>query len=1237
MTDKPKKPAMVDPIGNLRCASREEEALMVAIIVSFQRPYAEFKEDFLPTLLEYCDTKELANSNLMDLAKLNFLKGIRAAPRLNYYNGLMRAAKKAETEGTLTADDVQVLDKAFAVRPLTASRVTMNTRLGANGKIDYLEYILADDDFHEMQDFPRTTACLEDILKRTELSPAARDLATDMLVAKRPVVEAYDRAVSVIGSEKSQKTAMKTAFALDGDVTYAEAAIINCMRTGSLYHKGQAAFADASEKASFASMLAEGLHKLVINQGDHHMPLASIQAATLNFAERVAKHDRPVTRVEAQSAERAAELAANREKLAAQGAAKLDAETRRERERLLTIQKTLDRALKEQANARQAAYDAFMAEPQPYVLDAAADRVVRVLETQAASMGKNALPAQIILDAIEKAKPLLDRRDTGLSELGAQLLSPASLHSAVHAMGLEDSIRTIPRPAEPTLGDRSKRLRLQYNTSEAIEHAVDTMLADNQMALLVALQTRTAAQCKAYATDAKTVAANLHTLDEDPSRGINALKRTIGTEEEVQFLLSDETLRDSALDRLRTKLAERAAEVEKLSAKRRMLTVRVRQSIPPHIVANGEAEGEDAAQKTLEVWRKFLDRKYQGVLAIQPSEQGEGWIKVASVAHPEMATDLRQGVPHEEFVKAATRLAAQHANHEGHQSGTIEVQKTGIDDKVPAVWRRFLDAEYNGQFDFQESPRGEKWVAVRTIRHPDITTELKLNASEEEFVRGVADLSTQSAGRDANRKLAKGLNKEMGFNLSTGADGTMVLRHPEYDITVPLNGPEEERTRALTGAMVGYTQKQYEQGSMLKTLEMLGIGVHKSTAGAGKGISLRLPDDSHIALASRGYFSAEDFSLANGVLGLFGKTEGNGEEHRETRKVSTSNEWVWRPGKEDSAILLDANVIKRLAVPRNGNPNETWLALFKETARHTPVIVTERVYFEMTGKMPALTQNGGSRKYRQADESVYMPDSNRAQSAALIEQWLADGAYGEIENGAIKLRGSPGRIIVASVPQDAEFYKQIQTKVLDVIAAEFPAVHAIKSEDLRRARLYRMRDLFVQHIYGKGAGEDSIVDVIHNVPEMGVWDVGTDDRISFVKTSEAPRRTASNRPVLYNGTGAYLDAEINAAPDHYMRLSRLYSGATPLSCYAIEDAIVRAGGGLGKFGDAVLQYSTHATHPETGKDITIASIIRENVEKMLRGQGEGAASAGWTARNAISALTAAERILGSGGRGAFHR
>jgi hypothetical protein len=175
--------------------------------------------------------------------------------------------------------------------------------------------------------------------------------------------------------------------------------------------------------------------------------------------------------------------------------------------------------------------------------------------------------------------------------------------------------------------------------------------------------------------------------------------------------------------------------------------------------------------------------------------------------------------------------------------------------------------------------------------------------------------------------------------------------------------------------------------------------------------------------------------------------------------------------------------------------------------------------------------------------------------------------------------------MVVATPEDADLYHKIQENVLSAPNKEQPQ---------------RLRDF----IYHNDEGEKAISRIIKALPDTN-FAVLTDDTMYLKRTSEAVRQTTAGNPVVYGGTGAYLDAEINASKQRYIELSRRLKNTEALSVYRVSEDIVKGSKGLGESGEMIMQYYTRATDAATGEKITIGSIIRNAAAKQLNGHAGG--------------------------------
>lgn len=1084
-------------------ASPEERVLFAAINKCYEKAYKEAGDHLGPQQAKVVHNNEvIIKKEISDAALYTLLCGVRLAARLHYADELSVAAQDALAEKAITREDVEALKRVFSVRKFDIRKLSINQQDG--------NLATTDEDFKAD---PRIINSLLSVIKVQEkikdpsLSEAARKVAQDTLSVVIHDMEAFDKAIEVIGSPKARAVWHANArMKASEEEGLLEHWAYKFFSSGKYYHS-DVAFSDEKDKQIFTKILAKGLSRLVINNPVPQLGESDINNAVSRLAESIEQHDIKITRQNSREKiarqKNLGQLVERREKVISrqQGHDAENAELQRAQfERY-------QQELIAQAERKRLEYEAFMASPQPYQLEPDAARIMQIVDKLAKGGGYKAHNAQGLLNAVKSTLSLLDMRDEGLKEIGGQLLSVASLNTAAKAAGLADSINIVPSGSD-SLNERSKRIRRQYHTSDTVKQAVDTMLADNDMALLVAVHTSSPDHYSRYAAAMGDTARTLHKLTNEAQY----TKTRLGNYSEAEFreLLADPDLRNEPdIAKLFTNQQAQDAAKAELGSKREALVAEVRQTfdgVPPRRVGSG--------------------------------------------------------------------------------TGGVMVEKTAVEGRVPNNWFIHLGDD----FHLQESPKGEKYVSVHSNKYPELNTALKTNTPEPELISALRHLRNECGAHEANRKIRKDLHKNGGFTV-TEENGVTVMKHKEYGIKVALEGSELDKTRALSKAMYAYGLKQFEQDSMLRTLELAGIEVKQTATATGSITALKLPDASHITLAPRGYFSPDDFAIALGVLKQTGAMHDNGNDNgivEPARADNPSATESWQPGKGDNIIVFDANVLRRLSVSRGGTHGKTWLDITKETAKlpGVTVVVPEVVVFELTGKIPTKSQNGHQRHYKLVDQSYTNEDLKKSASAKHIDPFLENASYGQIESdGRVTIKGGRNNVVVMSTSEDVELYRKIQQQVLSAPEAE-------------RGR--KMSEL----IYHNDEGEQAIARIIRALPGAN-YAVITDDTTYVNNSSYAVRKTAQGIPVVYAGTGAYLDAEINASRERYRTLARGLHCTQALSLYQITEDIVRGGQGLTHFTDPIMRYATHGRDPESGEDISIATIIAKAAAKSVSGHAGG--------------------------------
>lgn len=1098
--------------------SPEERVLFTNINKSFASYYKANAEQTAAMYAAIKLSEEEKIHSLKNMAAWRIYKGVRAAAKLQYADTLFAKALKEEASGQLTRKDLQAIQEAFSVKPLTLGVVGIVADPQGNIK----GWHTKDSDYssHDKSGTVEidSVGFIEKLLGSAKLSEKARKVARQVFNEMRGEIQAFDKAVNVLGSRQAQDQSIHEEGRVRANTNasdYTEGWMLTFFSIAKLYNK-EPAFSKEADKDSFARILAHGLSGLVLNANGYSMPESEIYVATSKLADKVARHDTKLTakqtHAEASRARNLARLAERKAKNVGPDEETVIANAAAERDRQQAMHARHQQELIQHAEKRRLEYETFMASPQPYQFEPEAARIIAVLDGLASGGGFKAHNAKSLLNAVRSTHALLDVRDEGLKELGGQLLSAASLYTAAKSAGLADSIKSTQQGGNDSLNERSKRIRRQYHTSDTVKQAVDSMLADNDMSLLVAVHAGSPDHCGRYAAAMGDTARTMHKLVNDALYA----KARLGNYSEAEFkeLLADPDLRtDPDINKLVTNLAEQDAAKAKLSIAREALVAEVRQTfdgVPPRRIGNG--------------------------------------------------------------------------------TGGITIQKTAVEERVPNIWFKHLGDD----FHLQESAKGDKFVAVHSNKYPQLSTMLKINTPEPELISAISHLNNECGAHEANRKIRKGLHKDAGFSV-TEENGVTVMKHNDYGIRVPLEGSELDKARALSKAMYAFGLKQFEQDSMLRTLKLAGIDAEQSSTATGKATDLKLPDGSHVTLAPRGYFSADDFAIAQGLLGQL-HANGNGNGAAEPAQAAASGTESWIPGKGDNVIVFDANVLRRLSVSRGGNHGKTWVDIVKETAKlpGVTVVVPEVVVFELTGKIPTKGQNGDHRHYKLVDQSYTYPDLDKATSAKHIEAFLDSASYGQIENnGEATIKGARNNVVVMSTPEDVDLYRKIQQQVLSAPEAE---------------RAKKLSEL----IYHNDEGEQAIARIVRALPGAN-YAVVTDDITYVNKSGYAVRTTTQGKPVVYAGTGAYLDAEINASRERYRALAKGMHCTQALSLYQVAEDIVKGGQGLSNYNDPIMRYSTHGHDPETGQDIDIRSIIADAAARSVSGHagGNGATGNGW--------------------------
>lgn len=1087
--------------------TEEDKRLYAAINQSYHTFHAQIAPR-LDAELKKTIPDEFSRKSTIKSYTMHFVhRGVRLSARKYFEEKLQKRIHQSMAEGHLLPQEVMDLIVVFSVTPLAPESLTV---VDDSGK-PHLQ--LHDKNIIHHTKFLDSSGDIQKLLEDKRLTGRAKAVAAQVFAETHAEIEQFDHAVNTMGSDDVRRASAKRmnrdtrGMAESGDAVVAESWMLHLYGGRQMEHV-KPAFDSQKSKDSFAQILALGLGSLVINAQGTLMSGQDILSATQGIANTIADYDSKINKHLQRDAlvreRNLAQVAARHAKNAGNGANAAHAEV--ESERLQAKQSQLQQELLAQAEKKRLEYEAFMASPQPYSLEPEAQRILGVLGGLASGGSFKAHAAQSLLNAVHGTHELLDMRDEGLKEIGGQLLSAASLYAAAKALGLADSIKTTQQFGNDSLKERSKRIRRQYHTSDTAKQVVDTMLTDNDMALLVAIHTGSPDHCARYAAAMGDTTRLVQKLVNEAMY----IKTRIGdcTEAELKALLDDPELKtDPDIKKLNANLAEQDALKAKLADARQALVDEVRQTF--------------------------------------------------------------DGVPPRRIGKGA---------------GGIAVEKTDVEERVHNTWFQHLGDE----FHLRESPKGDKYVSVHSNKYPQLNTSLKTNTPEPELISAISHLNNECGAHEANRKIRKGLHKEAGFSV-TEENGVTILKHSEYGIRIPMEGSELDKTHALTKAMKAFGLKKFEQESMLRTLEMAGVEVGHSDTATGKSTLLKLADGSHVTLAPRGYFSADDFAIAQGMLGQISASHanGNGNGSEAAQAAPSSVVEHWKPGKEDNIIVFDANVLRRLSVSRGSNHGKTWVDIVKETAKlpGVTVVVPEVVVFELTGKIPTKGQSGQQRHYKLVDQSYTNDELSKSASAKHIEAFLDSAAYGQVENnGEVTVRGGRNNVVVMSTPEDVDLYRKIHQQVLSAPEAE-------------RAR--KLSDL----IYHNDEGEQAIARMVRSMPAAN-FAVITDDTNYVNKSSNAVRITTQGRPVIYAGTGAYLEAEINASQERYRALAKgMHCEA--LSLYRVSEDIVRGGQGLKNFSDPIMRYSTRGSDPEDGQEVTIASIIRDAAARSVNGHAGG--------------------------------